>query len=193
MNILKAYYEKQKEKNFQKQVSYFGTAYFHKLKTNPIPVLFILAFYFCILLGSIPYVSYLGDFLFWFVSILEITKVLKIPFLDEIRYYHYLSLFVYIYLLFALLLDISKLLRGLSKEVYLVQKEIWILEQVSFGKKLRKLQIGQEPFSYEHSGLLDILGLNRFRWKISTEDTISSPFFFPTGMNKTFIGKILGR
>ncbi|GBF44281.1 hypothetical protein LPTSP2_35840 [Leptospira ellinghausenii] len=186
---------KWKEYKSKKESKYFGTSLYDELYTNPIPSLILIVgaslfFYF-----SLPYIHFLGNFFFWFVGVLEITKVLKIPFLDELRYYHYLSAFVYFYISFSLLIDISRLLSKWNVRTVIVKNEVWQISHSGLGKKLNQYQLDVEglSLSYEHGGLIDFLGLNRLVWKKEGKEIFSSPYFFPYKKNKIIINRLLKR
>lgn len=195
MKQLQKLLSKWKEYKFKKEVSYFGTSLYDELQLNPLPSLLLIIatasfFYF-----SLPYVYYLGNFFFWFVGVLEITKVLKIPFLDELRYYHYLSVFVYFYISTSLLIDVSQLLSKWNKRTVLVKNELWQICHSGFGKKLSQYSLDTKELSltYEHGGLSDYFGLNRLIWQKDGIELFSSPYFFPYRKNKMIINRILKR
>ncbi len=179
----------------KREADYYGTALFDKLASNPLPIwlLFSLITYVLILLGK--YIPYLASFLIWFVKTLEITKILKIPFLDNDLYYQYLALFGYIYISVSLLWDGSRLWERWSTELVLVKKEVWILQKTMLGKKLNRIQLESNQFvlEWEHSSWLNWFGLNRLLWKENQIVVLRSPYFFPWGKNKKILNQILRR
>ncbi len=183
------------EYKIRRQNSFFGTSLFEKLIPNPLPSMVIIAIAIGILAFLLFNIHFLSDFLYWFVGILEITKVLKIPFLDNMKYYEYLSLFVFFYLSISLLWDLSILLGKWSTAIVLIRDEIWMIQSEGFGKKLTKFRYTPEKIQieWEHSGLLNYLGLNRIHWKTENQTLARSPFFFPYGKNKILLDKILKR
>ncbi|XDD48411.1 hypothetical protein AB3N60_18915 [Leptospira sp. WS39.C2] len=184
-----------KEYNSKKETTYFGTSLYDELKLNPLPSVLLIFGSTLFFYLSLPYIYYLGNFFFWFVGVLEITKVLKIPFLDELRYYHYLSVFVYFYLSVSLLIDISRLLSKWNRRTVIVKNELWQISQSGFGKKLNQYKLDADGLSltYEHGLLSDILGLNRLVWMKDGKELFSSPYFFPYRKNKSIINQMLKR
>ncbi|TGL55655.1 hypothetical protein EHQ59_04395 [Leptospira kemamanensis] len=195
MKQLKTILSKWKEYKSKKETSYFGTSLYDELTSNPIPSILLVIGSICFFYFTLPYIHYLGHFFYWFVGVLEITKVLKIPFLDEVRYYHYLSVFVYFYLSISLLVDISKLLNLWNKRTVFVKDELWQISHHGFGKQLNQFKLKEEGlvFTYEHGGLNDYLGWNRMLWKKNGVVLMSTPFFFPFRKNKTIVNRILNR
>jgi hypothetical protein len=184
-----------KEFKSRRKNAYFGTSLYERLVPNPLPQITLLAIAVITIILLFQNIHYLNDFLFWFVSILEITKVLKIPFLDQVKYYQYLSLFVYFYLILSLLWDLSAILDKWSSKIYLIRDEIWMIQKHGFGDKLTKFRYLPEEIQVEwnHSGILNYLGLNRVYWKKGEQVLAISPYFFPYGKNKSILNKILKR
>lgn len=184
-----------KEWQSRRKVAFFGTSLYEKIYPNPIPLLVISGLVFLFLFLLFQYIHYLSDFLYWFVGILEITKVLKIPFLDQMKYYEYLSIFVFFYLALSLLWDLSALVGNWSTRIYLIRDEVWMIQKHGFGEKLTKFKYIPEDTQVEwvHSGVLNYLGLNRIFWKKGDQELARSPFFFPYGKNKPILNKILKR
>jgi hypothetical protein len=179
----------------RRENAYFGTSLFEKINPNPFLQLFISLAMASGIYFLFKNIHYLSDFLFWFVGVLEITKVLKIPFLDNIKYYQYLSIFVFFYLVISLLWDLSRILSKLGVNIYLIRDEIWMIEKKGFGNKLTKFRYLPEDIQVEwhHSGLLNYLGLNQVFWKKQEILLAFSPYFFPYGKNKALLNKILKR
>lgn len=179
----------------RKQNRYFGTAIYEEINSNPAPNILILACAGIFLYFFAKNVHYLNDFLYWFVGLLEITKILKIGFLDNVKYYQYLSVFVFFYLSLSLLWDLGVLLSRWNVRLVLVKDEVWMIQNSGFGKKLIKFTTKSENLSLEwnHSGLLNILGLNRIVWKKDGQTLGYSPYFFPYGKNKQILDQILKR
>lgn len=195
MNILKKTWSKYSEYRSKKENKYYGTAVFDKLKTNPLPILLVAIFALFLFILSIRYIHYLGDFFYWFVNVLEIPKVLKIPFLEELKNYHYLSLFVYFYLVFSILLDVSNLFIKLSKKSVFLKGEIWQIEQTLFGKELKKYDLSSKELNIrlKHGFLYDYFGLNQIIWEKDNVTVIETAYFFPYGKNKNIINNLLRR
>ena len=188
MFLIKEYFARRKN-------SYFGTSLHEKIEANPLPQVFLLIFasgFFYLFLLNIHYLS---DFLYWFVGVLEITKVLKIPFLDHIKYYQYLTLFFFLYISISLLSDVATLLGKLNTKLYLVKNEIWMIKRHGLGDKLTKFTNATDNIQIEwvHSGSLNFLGLNRIVWKKEDHILAHSPYFFPYGKNKKLLNQILNR
>lgn len=195
MNILKKTWSKYSEYRSKKENKYYGTAVFDKLTTNPLPILLVAIFALFLFILSIGYIHYLGDFFYWFVNVLEIPKVLKIPFLEELKNYHYLSLFVYFYLVFSILLDVSNLFIKLSKKSVFLKGEIWQIEQTLFGKELKKYDLSSKELNIrlKHGFLYDYFGLNQIIWEKDNVTVIDTAYFFPYGKNKNIINNLLRR
>ncbi|MDF3820351.1 hypothetical protein P3G55_10595 [Leptospira sp. 96542] len=184
-----------KEKRSKEKNIYFGTSLFEEIHTNPFPKLIVSLFIFSVLYLVIPYIHYLGDLFYWLVSILEITKVLKIPFLDELRYFHYLSIFVFGYLTVSVLFDVASLLNDWDVKTYIVKNEIWQIKRVGIAKKLSKYSLKSETLQTEllHGSFLDFFGLNRLSWKQNGKVIYTTSFFSPKGKNKIVLNKLLNR
>ncbi len=195
MKSIKRLFSKWKEYKSKKETAFFGTSLYDELTLNPLPSIVLIIGVTLFFYLSLPYIHHLGNFFFWFVSVLEITKVLKIPFLDELRYYHYLSVFVYFYIAVSLLIDLSRLLAKWNVRTVFVKKEVWQISPSGLGKSLNRYQFDADDLSlsYEHGGLSDYLGLNRLLWKKNGNVLFSTPYFFPYRKNKTIINRILKR
>lgn len=174
---------------------YYGTVLFDKLIPNPLPILLLFASAICVLIFLGEQIHYLANFLIWFVKTLEITKILKIPFLDNDLYFQYLALFGYVYISISLLWDVSKIWGTWSTKLILVRHEVWILQNTLLGKKLNRVEIKSDKYilEWEHSGWLNWLGLNRLVWKENQVVVLRSPYFFPWGRNKRILNQILRR
>ncbi|PJZ80472.1 LIMLP_18675 family protein [Leptospira meyeri] len=195
MKIVNKWLSKWREIQSKKETAYFGTSLYDELTINPIPSLLLITAVVLFFVYSLPYAFYLGKFFYWFVGVLEITKVLKIPFLDELRYYHYLSAFVYFYIATSLLIDVSRLLNKWNRRTVFVKNEIWQIQRYGFGKKLIKINFepNQIQLGYEHGGLSDYLGCNRMVWEKDGNILITTPFFFPYKKNKIIVNRVLNR
>ncbi|PJZ44224.1 LIMLP_18675 family protein [Leptospira brenneri] len=195
MKHITQWISKWKEFRSKREATYFGTTLYDELTINPIPSLLLILGTVLFFVYSLPYAFYLGKFFYWFVGVLEITKVLKIPFLDELRYYHYLSAFVYFYIAASLLIDISRLLNKWNTRTVFVKNEIWQIQKFGLGKKLNKFDLNTEglQLGFEHGGLIDYLGWNRLVWEKDGKTTFATPYFFPYKKNKIIINRILKR
>lgn len=195
MKFLNKWISKWKEIQSKRETAYFGTSLYDELTINPIPSLLLITAVILFFVYSLPYAFYLGKFFFWFVGVLEITKVLKIPFLDELRYYHYLSAFVYFYITISLLIDVSRLLNKWNKRTVFVKNEIWQIQRFGFGKKLIKVNFGTNEIQlgYEHGGFSDYFGCNRMIWEKDGKTLLTTPFFFPYKKNKIIVNRVLNR
>ncbi|EKJ85964.1 LIMLP_18675 family protein [Leptospira meyeri] len=195
MKFVHKWLSKWREIQSKKETAYFGTSLYDELTINPLPSLLLITAVVLFFVYSLPYAFYLGKFFFWFVGVLEITKVLKIPFLDELRYYHYLSAFVYFYIATSLLIDVSRLLNKWNKRTVFVKNEIWQIQRYRFGKKLIKINFepNQIQLGYEHGGLSDFLGCNRMVWEKDGNILLTTPFFFPYKKNKIIVNRVLNR
>ncbi|MCW7490583.1 LIMLP_18675 family protein [Leptospira meyeri] len=195
MKFVNKWLSKWREIQSKKETAYFGTSLYDELTINPIPSLLLITAVVLFFVYSLPYAFYLGKFFYWFVGVLEITKVLKIPFLDELRYYHYLSAFVYFYIATSLLIDVSRLLNKWNRRTVFVKNEIWQIQRYGFGKKLIKINFepNQIQLGYEHGGLSDYLGCNRMVWEKDGNILITTPFFFPYKKNKIIVNRVLNR
>ncbi len=195
MNVIKKTWSNYIEYRSKKENEYYGTSLFDKLTTNPLPILILGIFAVYLFIVSIGYIHNLGDFFYWFVNVLEIPKVLKIPFLEELKNYHYLSLFVYFYLCFSILLDLSKLFLKLSKKSVFLKGEIWQIEQTLFGQELKKYDLSSKELNVrlKHGFLYDYFGLNQIIWEKENVAVIETAYFFPYGKNKKIINRLLRR
>lgn len=195
MNLIKKYISTFNEYKSKKETEYFGTSLYDKLQLNPIPGIAIAILALSFLYLSIDYMHFLGDFFYWFVAILEIPKVLKISFLEEVKNFHYLSLFVYSYIAVSLLIDLSELFQKLSIKTVFVKSELWQIQSKLFGKELSKIDLKNLNLTVHHKhGLIyDIFGLNQIIWKKDHKIYAKTPYFFPFGNNKKIINQLLRR
>lgn len=163
---------------FQKK---YGINNVRRLKTNPIPavILIILVLIGINLLWS--YTLYVSDFLYWFVDLLKLTKVLKLKFLSQKKYYDYVAYFVFAYIAISLAIDIFLIVSGhLLLEIYFTADKIFFYRFGIMGKGLRTFSMGSGDLSYSiKTGFLrKAMGLERIIIHTPGGENITSPFIY---------------
>lgn len=171
-------------REFRKKKNYdiFGSNSVEYLKSSFYINLILLAFFLLSVWFLSNSVSTISQFLFWFVQTLEVTKVLKIPILDNELYYEYLTSFGLFYLLVSLIWDVTILWNKANNKMALVGESIWFWESKLFGSDLRSLPINGN-WTWKQSTLRTIFGLHQLKFTFQNGTELSSPFFFPTKSN----------
>jgi len=141
-----------------------GTQFAKELEFNLIPGLLISLLVFGLLIYCIQYVFYISEFLAWFIQVLEIPKVLKLPFLDNKDFYRIPALCIYFYLSLAILYDLSKFLQSnWGLRWMLTDDSLYIAKRQWFHWKIIKLPKSkvQKNWIWSRGILLDTLATNR--------------------------------
>jgi hypothetical protein len=183
----KSFLDSNRKKFYQKNT---GTQFAKELQFNLIPGLLIALVVFGLLIYFVRYVFYISEFLQWFIQILEIPKVLKLPFLDNKDFYRVPSLGIYIYLSLAILYDLANFLKsnwGLKwiltdDSLYIAKKNLLHWKII----KLPKSKI-QKNWQWDRGFLLDLLSMNRIT--ISYKEKEYKSGFFSSKKNAELLKK----
>lgn len=174
-----------------------GTIFFQEIRTNPLPgILFLVAsVWVLVYLGR--YIHYLAHFLEWFILVLEIPKVLKLPLLDNKDVYRYPAMAFYFYFCFAAIWDIGdRLDRIWGRRLVFTDKSIYCEIGSIFQKKVKKFPSftdnPQLTWEWKRGLWRDGLGMNRLILKLGDDEVFQSGYFFPfTKNNKKWIQSYL--
>jgi hypothetical protein len=174
----KMFLEKKRKKFYQRNT---GTQFAKELKFNKFPGILIAFLIFGILIYCVRYVFYISEFLEWFVHLLEIPKVLKLPFLDNKDFYRFPALAIYAYLSLAVLYDLSNFLQSnlglrwiLTDDSLYIARKQWLHWKII---KLPKSKVAKN-WQWNRGLLLDLLSLNRITFSYKEKEYTSS-FFSP--------------
>ncbi|WCL47635.1 LIMLP_18675 family protein [Leptospira sp. GIMC2001] len=174
--------------------SWLGTKFYDEIKTNPLPGFFWIGIVLAFLLWLSSQIHYLSGFLEWFVYLLEIPKVLKLPILENKDIYRYPAVLIYLYLSFALLWDISmRLQKSWGRSIYFTSDCLYIKTNEVLGFQLEKITLRNQNIVWKlrRGFVRDKLGLVQFQIRIDNT-LIESPYFFGS-KNISIINKFLNR
>ena len=160
--------------------------------TNPLPPLFFACGSVLALIFAWRYSHYIGDFLFWFVDLLQLAKVLKIGFITQKHYYDYVSHAVYAYVALAFLLDVRRFLaENLLRDVFFKNGRFYVHRFGFLNHRLLVLDVKRQNVTVElRTGFLRrMLGLERVRLTVPGQDDVLSPFL--VSMKKNNMADIL--
>jgi|JI8StandDraft_1071087.scaffolds.fasta_scaffold55481_1 hypothetical protein len=168
----------QRKKTFYQKNT--GTQFALELKVNPLPGFLILVLVLGLLLYFLQFIFYISMFLEWFVNILEIPKVLKLPFLENKDIYRYPALAVYFYFSLSVILDLSSFLQKswgnrwvfTDEGLFLIQKKILYFKIT----KIPKTSF-QKNWDWQRGFLFDLFGLNSIQLSYKGVQYLS-PYFF---------------
>ncbi len=148
---------------------------------NYIPPILMAIFVVFFLNFIHPYFSYIHEFLFWFVDILKLAKVLKLKFLTEKKYYEYLAQGIFYYIALSILWDFLRYFFSM------VLGEIFVHRKTVYSHKLKwgDIEIKNFPLS---QGLYRIviktglwrkwLGMERITIFQGDKVVLRSPYLF---------------
>ncbi|TGK01865.1 hypothetical protein EHQ53_15470 [Leptospira langatensis] len=168
-----------------------------KLQNNYIPPAIAVLLYLVFIWYLYPVKDLVSLWIFKFVELLQITKVLKLSLLTDKRLYDYTALVIILYIGFAFFLD---LFRFLSKN--LLQKLSWDGEAVVFSRwgLLGKITVRWNPnqtgLQILHKGgwVRKILGLEKILFRVNVtgteESTLAESPFFSSTRNNAFLSSI---
>jgi hypothetical protein len=174
---IKNLFDQRKKSFYQKNT---GTQFAIELRVNLLPVLFILLVVLGFLFYILHYVFYISLFLEWFVNILEIPKVLKLPFLENKDIYRYPALAVYFYFSFSVLLDLSSFLQKVWSNRWVFTDEgLFIIHKKFLHYKITKIPKSsfQKNWDWKRGFIFDSFGLNSIHISYKGIE-YSSPYFF---------------
>ncbi|TGK03968.1 hypothetical protein EHO59_10615 [Leptospira semungkisensis] len=168
-----------------------------KLINNYIPPILAILAYFTFIWYLYPIKDLVSVWIFKFVELLQITKVLKLSLLTDKRLYDYTALAIFLYVGFAFFLD---LFRFLNKNLF--QNLSWDGEALIFSRwgLLGKITVRWNPnqtgLQILHKGgwVRKILGLEKILFKVNVsgaeESTLAESPFFSSKKNGQFLSSI---
>ncbi len=132
-----------------------------------------------LVLYSRRYAHCVGDFFRWFVRILELPVVMKLPLLEDPAFYFWISVGVYAYLAAAVFWDLGKWFGTVArKELVLTGKECFVIDRRIIGYRLHRWQKSRQDCRIElRSGFLRrIFAMEKIYFHFPDE-SVSSPYF----------------
>jgi hypothetical protein len=184
--IIQKTLQKYENSQTEKIRKFTGTIFYTELKTNSIPGWFCIGILIGILFFFSGYIVYISKFLEYFVNLLEIPKVLKLPFLENKDIYRYPALGFYVYITIALLWDISNRLDKIwGKTFYFTETGMYLKKQRLFTTEIQKIPISSQQLSWkwQRGWIRDFFGMNQLILE-SGNEVISSGYFYPLKNSK---------
>lgn len=168
-----------------------------KLRINYIPPLFTTAVFGVFLFYLFPLRTLVSTWIFKFVELLQITKVLKLSLLTDKRLYDYTALFVISYIAFAFFLDLVRFLRKNLFQTFVTEENRLAVTKWGFlGKETIRWNPDQTGLQIHHKSgwFRSLLGLEKLSFRIhlsETENSIlaESPYFF-SKYNRDFLSSV---
>ncbi|TGL58783.1 LIC20162 family protein [Leptospira sarikeiensis] len=168
-----------------------------KLKINYIPPVLALLLYGVFLAYLLPFRATVSGWIFKFVELLQITKVLKLSLLTDKRLYDYTALFIVSYIAFAFFLDLVRFLKKNLFQIFVTEESRLIVTKWGFlGKETIRWNPDQTGLQIHHKTgwIRSILGLEKLSFRIhitETENSIlaESPYFFSRS-NSPFLSSV---
>lgn len=157
-----------------------------KLRINYIPPLFTILVYGVFLFYLFPLRTLVSTWIFKFVELLQITKVLKLSLLTDKRLYDYTALFVISYIAFAFFLDLVRFLRKNLFQTFVTEENRLAVTKWGFlGKETIRWNPDQTGLQIHHKSgwFRSLIGLEKLSFRIhlsETENSVlaESPYFF---------------
>ncbi|EMJ99320.1 hypothetical protein AB3N61_17785 [Leptospira sp. WS58.C1] len=168
-----------------------------KLKINYIPPFFAILVYGVLLFYLFPFWTLVSTWIFKFVELLQITKVLKLSLLTDKRLYDYSALFVISYIAFAFFLDLIRFLRKNLFQVFVTEdNRLAVTKWGLLGKEIIRWNPDQTGLQIHHKSgwFRSLLGLEKLSFRIhlsETENSVlaESPYFFSKS-NREFLSSV---
>jgi hypothetical protein len=160
--------------------------FFTELKTNSIPGWIFIFIVLGLLVYAANYIFYISGFLEYFVNLLEIPKVLKLPILENKNIYRIPAFGFYSYIAFALLWDLVNRVNSIwGRTIYFTEKGIYLKTKHFLTNEIQKIPYPSQNFSWrwKRGFLRDLLGMNQLILK-STDHEIASGYFYPNKNKK---------
>ncbi|PJZ76587.1 LIC20162 family protein [Leptospira neocaledonica] len=157
-----------------------------KLRINYIPPFFVILIYGVFLFYLFPVKTLVSTWIFKFVELLQITKVLKLSLLTDKRLYDYTALFVISYIAFAFFLDLVRFLRKNLFQIFVTEENrLAVTKWGLLGKETIRWNPDQTGLQIHHKSgwFRSLLGLEKLSFRIhlsETENSVlaESPYFF---------------
>ncbi|PJZ24904.1 hypothetical protein CH352_12170 [Leptospira hartskeerlii] len=168
-----------------------------KLRINYIPPFFAILVYGVFLFYLFPLRALVSTWIFKFVELLQITKVLKLSLLTDKRLYDYTALFVISYIAFAFFLDLVRFLRKNLFQTFVTEESRLAVTKWGFlGKETIRWNPDQTGLQIHHKSgwFRSLLGLEKLSFRIhlsETENSVlaESPYFFSKS-NREFLSSV---
>ncbi|TGK10615.1 hypothetical protein EHQ81_11600 [Leptospira selangorensis] len=168
-----------------------------KLRINYIPPFFTILVYGVFLFYLFPLRTLVSTWIFKFVELLQITKVLKLSLLTDKRLYDYTALFVISYIAFAFFLDLVRFLRKNLFQTFITEENRLAVTKWGFlGKETIRWNPDQTGLQIHHKSgwFRSLLGLEKLSFRIhlsETENSVlaESPYFFSKN-NRDFLSSV---
>ncbi|PKA16444.1 LIC20162 family protein [Leptospira haakeii] len=167
------------------------------LRINYIPPFFAILVYGIFLFYLFPLRTLVSTWIFKFVELLQITKVLKLSLLTDKRLYDYTALFVISYIAFAFFLDLVRFLRKNLFQTFITEENRLAVTKWGFlGKETIRWNPDQTGLQIHHKSgwFRSLLGLEKLSFRIhlsETENSVlaESPYFFSKS-NQDFLSSV---
>ncbi|GBF40568.1 LIC20162 family protein [Leptospira johnsonii] len=167
------------------------------LRINYIPPFFGILVYGVFLFYLFPVRTLVSTWIFKFVELLQITKVLKLSLLTDKRLYDYTALFVISYIAFAFFLDLVRFLRKNLFQVFVTEENrLAVTKWGLLGKETIRWNPDQTGLQIHHKSgwFRSLLGLEKLSFRIhlsETENSVlaESPYFFSKS-NREFLSSV---
>ncbi|TGN00096.1 LIC20162 family protein [Leptospira dzoumogneensis] len=168
-----------------------------KLKINYIPPVLAIAAYGVFLSYLFPFRATVSLWVFKFVELLQITKVLKLSLLTDKRLYDYTALFVISYIAFAFFLDLIRFLKKNLFQTFITEENRLAVTKWGFlGKETIRWNPDQTGLQIHHKSgwFRSLLGLEKLSFRIhinEAENSVlaESPYFFSKS-NSDFLSSV---
>lgn len=168
-----------------------------KLRINYIPPFLAILVYGVFLFYLFPLRILVSTWIFKFVELLQITKVLKLSLLTDKRLYDYTALFVISYIAFAFFLDLVRFLKkNLFQSFVTEENRLAVTKWGLLGKETIRWNPDQTGLQIHHKSgwFRSLLGFEKLSFRIhlsETENSVlaESPYFFSKS-NKDFLSSV---
>ncbi|MGJ4747912.1 LIC20162 family protein [Leptospira sp. SA-E8] len=168
-----------------------------KLRINYVPPFFAILVYGAFIFYLFPFRTLVSTWIFKFVELLQITKVLKLSLLTDKRLYDYTALFVISYIAFAFFLDLVRFLRKNLFQVFVTEENrLAVTKWGLLGKETIRWNPDQTGLQIHHKSgwFRSLLGLEKLSFRIhlsETENSVlaESPYFF-SKTNREFLSSV---
>lgn len=168
-----------------------------KLRINYIPPALAILIYGIFLFYLFPIRTLVSSWIFKFVELLQITKVLKLSLLTDQRLYDYTAVFVITYIAFAFFLDLVRFLRKNLFQTFVTEESrLSVTKWGLLGKETIRWNPDQTGLQIHHKSgwFRSLLGLEKLSFRIhinEAENSVlaESPYFFSKN-NSDFLSSV---
>jgi hypothetical protein len=183
--------EKIRDQNKTRTRDSLNAFHFDELKVNYLPAIIAVLFYSGLLYFLYTVTPMLAEFLFWFVGVLEISKVLKLPILQDPKVFEYPGLALFVYIGISILLDLKSQLDSLAGKRLFYVRDRWIIREkkmFSTDETILPEKISGLVIVYKKGFFRNLFGTNRLEFRLGNQIYLSAPFF--PGSNKAILNRI---